>query len=152
MMQVMSPLCRPVIVRDGPQPRLLIAIVLAHGAALAATLLAGLSWPVRVCILFQLGLGMLLQCRRFLHGLRSPPPVYVLTSDDRWILYREDAPPLNVEVIAPCCVWSWLVVIRFRAADGSRFGLVSLGTHMTAAEFRRLRVRLRMPAASQAVP
>ena len=131
---------------DGPELRiplspsrlLLLALLLLHGAALVAPWCANLpDWlraVLALLVLFSL--------------LRAWPAAWwrgelaLETRAGVWSL-RRDGESQAVALLPDSTVWSWIVVLRLRCADGVR-SLVLLPDSAMHADIRRLRTRLRL--------
>lgn len=131
---------------DGPELRiplspsrlLLLALLLLHGAALVAPWCANLpDWlraVLALLVLFSL--------------LRAWPVAWwrgelaLETREGVWSL-RRDGESQAVALLPDSTVWSWMVVLRLRCADGVR-SLVLLPDSAMHADLRRLRTRLRL--------
>ena len=121
-----------------PSRRLLCALLLLHAAALAAPWCANLhDWLRALLALFV-----------FFSLLRAWPVVWWrgdLALEGRagvWSL-RRDGESQAVALLPDSTVWSWMVVLRLRSADGVR-SLVLLPDSAMPADLRRLRMRLRL--------
>jgi hypothetical protein len=139
----------PLVVALRPSRLLAAALYAMHGLALACVLLSGLSWWLRAVLA-----GAVLAS--LLHAVRSgvagkPGQVLRALEDGTLEVEGADGEPRRAQVWRDTCVYSKLIVLRYRC-EGERQtrSLVLAPGSADAGNLRRLRVWLRWRAAVSA--
>ena len=135
----------PVYLELRPSRRLVAAICLLHAAALVAVTIAALPWLLSAAA----GMAILAAFHRNLrlYALQDHPRAVkslVWTADGIHRLRLADGRSLAAQRLDGGVVWSWLVVLPFRA-ERRDYAVVALADNTAADAFRRLRARLRFP-------
>jgi hypothetical protein len=128
-----------------PSRRLALVLAAAHGCALMLLPFTGLDTGYGLALALLLcASGWHAWCgctavasRSFIRGLSWG-------SDDRVELVRPNGESASMQLQADACVTPWLVVLRLRDARGQTHHLPVLPDMLPRAQFRRLRVRLRL--------
>lgn len=126
--------------------RILAAIlVLAHGAAIAMVVLAGLPlWPALIAIAALV--ASLVYDVRQTALLRAPDAVsaFEITADDKFSIQTRSGECLECEVLGSTYVTYFLTILNLKAIDsGKNKRAVILPDSLDAEDFRKLRVWLR---------
>ena len=136
------PLEAPIVVPGRPSPRLLTVDIMVHLGALLGLFLAdfGLWWKALA------GIAIAWRGARSLQGrLAQAKLSFRLDGQDRWWLLREDGKALRLQRLPGSLVHPWLVVLRFKDAEGRVYSQALRADNMDEPSLRRLRVRLRFP-------
>lgn len=135
----------PIYLELRPSRRLVAALCLLHAAALLAVSLAALPAMVAAGI----GAAVLFAFHRNLrlYALQDHPQAVVSlvwSMDGVYRLRLADGRSVAARRLDGGVVWSWLVVLPFRA-ERRRLTVVALPDNTAPDAFRRLRARLRFP-------
>ena len=141
----LSGFLRPIRLTIGRSRRLLWALAFIHCGAAGAALFVALPWWLRVSLLAVVLWSGWRAHSRHLRGDGVAVRELLLRGDGVFEVTTatgiEEASLISADLVEP-----WLTVLVLRRVSGRKVSVVLLPDNVEADAFRRLRVRLRMPA------
>lgn len=114
-----------------------------HVLPLALMPMAMETGPLMVGVALAIGLSWVRVRRHAAFGFGPAAIVRIAVDPDgRWALHNPAGSRLEVELQRDSVMWSWLLILNFRGADGRRRSRVLLGDEATPDTLRRLRTKL----------
>lgn len=127
--------------------------MIMHLGAGVFMLISALPWFWKIPLLVPIVYGYFLMSGKYCHAQHPDSVLQIYFNDtDEWWLTTAAGNTAQAQLVTPCFVHPWLVVLSFKSGSWwKRYHVILTPVSADADSLRRLRVRLRFPRHDSAV-